>query len=216
VVSTLCLFLLLSGGAAYAADQLGKNSVGPKQLKRNAVTTAKIRNNAVTTAKVGDEAITAAKVRKGTLTGAQIDASTLGTVPRAGHADIAASADNASKFGGTVPVLPATPIDLLNGWVPYGDAYDQPAYWKDANGVVHLKGSVRQPVPGSDIIFVLPPDLRPARSTNWPATLDQAHFGTIEIEADGSVRSRTFNPTQAAQAQAFSSMEGVSFRPSDP
>jgi hypothetical protein len=71
-------------------------------------------------------------------------------------------------------------------------------------------------VPGSDVIFVLPLGMRPARSTNWPATLDQAHFGTIEIEADGSVRSRTFNPTQAAQAQAFTSMEGVSFRPSDP
>ncbi len=216
VVSTLCLFLLLSGGAAYAASQLGKNSVGPKQLKRNAVTPAKIKNNAVTTAKVSDEAIIAAKVKKGTLTGAQIDASTLGTVPNASHADNATSADNAFRFGGTVPVPPATPVDLLNGWVPYGNEYDQPAYWKDANGVVHLKGSVRQPVPGSDVIFVLPPGLRPARSTNWPATLDQAHFGTIEIEADGSVRSRTFNATQAGEAQAFTSMEGVSFRPSDP
>ena len=43
VVSTLCLFLLLGGGAAYAASHLGKNSVGSKQLKKNAVITTKSR-----------------------------------------------------------------------------------------------------------------------------------------------------------------------------
>jgi hypothetical protein len=37
------LFLLLSGGAAYAASHLGKNTVGTKQLKKNSVTTAKIK-----------------------------------------------------------------------------------------------------------------------------------------------------------------------------
>ncbi len=41
VVSTLCLFLLL-GGAAYAASQLPKNSVGAKQIKRGAITPAKL------------------------------------------------------------------------------------------------------------------------------------------------------------------------------
>ena len=42
VISTLALFLAISGGAAYAAS-LGKNSVGTKQLKNGAVTEAKIR-----------------------------------------------------------------------------------------------------------------------------------------------------------------------------
>ncbi len=42
VISTLCLFLLLGGGAAFAATQLPKNSVGPRQLKRGAVTPAKL------------------------------------------------------------------------------------------------------------------------------------------------------------------------------
>ncbi len=58
VVSTLCLFLLLTGGAAYAASHLGKNSVGSKQLKENAVTTPKLKR----------EAVTGAKVKKGMLT----------------------------------------------------------------------------------------------------------------------------------------------------
>src|SRR5262249_41236891 len=76
VVSTLCLFLLLTGGAAFAAGQLAKNSVGSKQLRKNAVTTAKLKS----------EAVTGAKVKKGTLTGTQIDASTLSTVPSASDA----------------------------------------------------------------------------------------------------------------------------------
>ena len=83
VMSTLCFFLLLGGGA-YAAGHLGKNTVGPKQLKKNAVITAKIKK----------EAITAAKVKKGTLTGTQINLSTLGTVPKAESANSAAVASS--------------------------------------------------------------------------------------------------------------------------
>lgn len=54
VVSTLCLFLLLGGGAALAASALPKNSVGTKQLKNAAVTPPKL-----------------SKAAKRTLTGAQ-------------------------------------------------------------------------------------------------------------------------------------------------
>jgi hypothetical protein len=61
VMSTLCFFLLLSGGAAYAASQLGKNSVGTKQLKNNAVSAAKIKNGAVTKAKISSAAQAALK-----------------------------------------------------------------------------------------------------------------------------------------------------------
>ncbi|HTR73704.1 MAG TPA: hypothetical protein VMH33_00410 [Solirubrobacterales bacterium] len=46
VVATLALFLVLTGGAAYAASQLGKNSVGTKQLKKGAVTQEKISSAA--------------------------------------------------------------------------------------------------------------------------------------------------------------------------
>jgi hypothetical protein len=49
VVATLCLFLLLSGGVAFAASQLPKNSVGTAQLKREAVTPAKLNSAAKAT-----------------------------------------------------------------------------------------------------------------------------------------------------------------------
>jgi len=42
VISTLCLFLLLGGGAAFAATQLPKNSVGAKQIKKGAITPTKL------------------------------------------------------------------------------------------------------------------------------------------------------------------------------
>jgi len=47
VVSTLCLFLLLGGGA-YAANRLAKNSVGSRELKPRAVGPAHLKNRAVT------------------------------------------------------------------------------------------------------------------------------------------------------------------------
>ena len=46
VVATLCLFLLLGGGAAFAATQLPRNSVGTGQLKAGAVTAGKIARKA--------------------------------------------------------------------------------------------------------------------------------------------------------------------------
>jgi hypothetical protein len=79
VVAYLSLFLVVSGGAALAASQLHKNSVGAKQIKKNAVTTAKIKNGAVT--------------------GAKINLSSLGTVPNATHATSADTAGSATTAG---------------------------------------------------------------------------------------------------------------------
>ena len=95
VMSSIAVFLVLGGGAAVAAGQLGKNTVGPKQLKRNAVTAAKLKNNAVTTAKLKNNAVTGAKVQNGSLSGADINVGTLGAVPNAAHANAADTADSA-------------------------------------------------------------------------------------------------------------------------
>ena len=64
VVSTIALFLVLAGGAAYAA-KVAKKSVGPSQLKANAVTTAKIKANAITTRKIKRNAVANAKIKDG-------------------------------------------------------------------------------------------------------------------------------------------------------
>ena len=46
VASTICLFIVLGGGA-YAAATLPRNSVGAKQLKKNAVNSSKIRDSSL-------------------------------------------------------------------------------------------------------------------------------------------------------------------------
>jgi len=61
VVATLALFLALSG-AAVAATQLPRHSVGPKQLKRGAVTTAALRRKAVTAAKLAPKSVISGKL----------------------------------------------------------------------------------------------------------------------------------------------------------
>lgn len=67
VMSSVAVFLVLGGGAAFAAGQLGKNSVGSKQLKKNAVTTAKIKKGAVTGAKVKAGSLKASNFAAGQL-----------------------------------------------------------------------------------------------------------------------------------------------------
>jgi hypothetical protein len=88
VMSSIAVFLVLGGGAAFAATKLAKNSVGTKQLKNNAVTTKKIKNNAVT--------------------GAKVKESSLGQVPSAGNAEtvggnhiVKFSLNGASPIGNT-------------------------------------------------------------------------------------------------------------------
>jgi hypothetical protein len=62
VVAYLGLFLVVTGGAAFAASHLAKNSVGAKQIKSNAVTSAKIKNGAVTGSKIAANAVTAGQI----------------------------------------------------------------------------------------------------------------------------------------------------------
>ncbi len=78
VMSTLLVFLVLGGATAFAAGQLGKNSVGSKQLKKNAVTTAKIKKNAVTKAKIKNGSVNGAKLADGSVSGSDIN---LGSTP---------------------------------------------------------------------------------------------------------------------------------------
>jgi collagen triple helix repeat protein len=65
VISTLCLFLVLGGGAALAAGRLGPNSVGTTQLRNAAVTGPKIRRASIEATKLTSLAISTLKGQKG-------------------------------------------------------------------------------------------------------------------------------------------------------
>lgn len=65
VISTLCLFLLLGGGAAVAANQVGPNSVGTAQLRNAAVTGPKIKRASIEATKLTALATSTLKGQKG-------------------------------------------------------------------------------------------------------------------------------------------------------
>lgn len=71
VVSTLCLFALLGGGA-YAATKLKKDTVGSKQLKAKSVKSAELADGAVIQTKLADGAVTSQKLADGGVTSAKI------------------------------------------------------------------------------------------------------------------------------------------------
>jgi hypothetical protein len=90
VVSTICLFILLGGGA-YAAVKLPKNSVGTKQLKRNAVTGVKVADGALTSADIKGPVDNATEAAH---------AANADQAANAGHAATADQATNAGQLGG--------------------------------------------------------------------------------------------------------------------
>jgi len=102
VVSTLCLFLLLGGGAAIAATRLPAKSVGPKQIKKNAVSTAKLKNGAVSTAKLRSGAVTGEKIADGAVTETKLADAAVTTTKIADAAVNSAKVLDKSLTGGDV------------------------------------------------------------------------------------------------------------------
>lgn len=78
VVSSIAVFLVLGGGAAYAAKNIGTKKIGSGRLrgasvttakvKRGAITASKIRKGAVRTRKISKEAVTNGKLANGAVT----------------------------------------------------------------------------------------------------------------------------------------------------
>ena len=61
VISSLCLFMLLGGGAYAAKNGLAPNSVGTKQIKNNAITGKKIKKGTIDASKLTASAVATLK-----------------------------------------------------------------------------------------------------------------------------------------------------------
>ena len=148
--------------------------------------------------------MTAAKIKQGAVTGAKIKLGTLGTVPTA------AAATNAAQVGG----VPASgyvrnvvePVHYLgtpgetaleDGCKPIGEAFENPGFFKDLSGIVHLVGDFKD-CEDNGKAFTLPPGFRPARDVDY--YFDEGLL--VFIEANGAV----FLEGQ------FPVMNGVTFR----
>jgi hypothetical protein len=95
VMSSIAVFLVLGGGAAYAAKKIGSN-----EIKGNSITTGKIKKEAVSASKIKKNSVTTAKIANGAVTGAKLNLGSVGTVPNASHANSADNANNANAVNG--------------------------------------------------------------------------------------------------------------------
>jgi hypothetical protein len=173
VVATIALFVALGGGA-FAAITLPKNSVGSKQIKRNAVNGKKVKNRSLSGADINLSKL--GKVPSAV------------AADRATSADHATSADNATTAGSASTAGTASTADTATNIVPpeawhqvgtpgeptfvAGAGNEVPGgpgvflegagFYKDREGVVHLKGLVHGDGNG---FFRLPAGYRPAEQT---------------------------------------------------
>jgi hypothetical protein len=209
VMSSIAVFLVLGGATAFAAVQLGKNTVGSKQLKKNAVTAAKIKKNAVTTA----------KIKKNAVTGVKVNEATLGTVPSASIAGALTPPEPTHIVG--APGQPGFESGSSNATLEgLGGARLNPVgFWKDREGVVHLQGIAKVGKAGASSIvpiFTLPPGYRPAPGT----IIIQAIAGAGSAAIIGGSNTVLSSPgiavdlsgKVAGTEEELSALDGITFR----
>ncbi|HEX5525739.1 MAG TPA: hypothetical protein VFX44_00910 [Solirubrobacterales bacterium] len=201
VVSILALFVALSGATAFAASQLGKNTVGTKQLKKNAVTAAKIKKNAITTAKIKADAVTGAKVKE----------STLGTVPSATLANSIPPAEPTHVVG--APGEPAFEAGSSSVGAVEGLKFNPVGFYKDHEGIVHLQGwaFVGKNGASQTPVFTLPPGYRPAAGTI--EIFEQVQGAPVLVGGTGA----SFGPVDASgkvigEEEEIAVLDGITFR----
>jgi len=102
----------------------------------------------------------------------------------------------------------STPLTPLNGWTGGVFATRAPSAAL-IKGMVHLKGTVGN---GTDaLLFTLPPAMRPPGNVYLSVGLCNSVKGRLTVNSAGEVR--VASTTSFADAQCFTSLEGVSFAP---
>lgn len=93
---------------------------------------------------------------------------------------------------------------MQNGWQPYGGTlYSPPSFRKDYDGLVMLRGLIKNGTLGA-AAFTLPPDMRPAKQIVFNTLSDAGGTARVDILADGSVIPRS-------GATAWISLDNINF-----
>jgi hypothetical protein len=191
-VAVIALVFAMTGTAVAAASM----SSGDKVIKKHSLSGNRLRNR--------------------TLTGTQIDVSKLGTVPHAQTAGSALSA-HAATIAGTANVAKTLPklvwhaLPLINDWEDYFGSPDKrsPAYAVDAQGIVHLRGSVERGGGSSNEFAVFPAGISPSHEIYLTADTFGGTTGRLEIHSDG--QSFVEDGSTAGQAADFTSLDGITY-----
>jgi hypothetical protein len=171
VMATVAVFVAL-GGSSYA---LTGGSIGSRELKDNAIRSADLRDNGVRARDVRNGTLGTADVHDDALTGADIRESTLETVPSASTANRAATAERAARsesadLAASIKAPEGFHEVGTRGGPPFNPgcenytaspAFPSVGFYKDHEGVVHLKGAYQCTGAGA-LAFNLPAGYRPA------------------------------------------------------
>jgi hypothetical protein len=98
---------------------------------------------------------------------------------------------------------------LVGGWAAYGSGFAPPGFWKDKEGVVHLRGLVGNPAPvpiNGTLLCTLPPGYRPSGGTHIFSVTNNNQMARIDIAADGSVIIASIT------SNVWLNLTGISFR----
>lgn len=94
------------------------------------------------------------------------------------------SSNNASA---TIPIW--LPCNLQNGWVNYGNSFDDCGYTLTRSGVVILRGLIRYgTMTNNTILFTLPEGFRPGYRLVFQVAISPNTLARIDIETNGNVR----------------------------
>jgi hypothetical protein len=214
VTSLVALFVAL-GGTAYAVVEIDRNSVKSKHILNDQVRSVDIQDDGVT----GDD----------------VDEGSLGSVPSAQQANDAQTLDGSDSTDFTQPGSEA----WTNGsgwfstgcsWLNYGNGFSPRGYFRDAAGVVHLRGLVRAvdeqfgpcnfaaSAPQRELLYLPAGYLPESRlvlatiSNNAPARVDVLPDANAPFaDVDGAVAIEADFPTDA-NAKQWVSLDGLSFR----
>ena len=117
--------------------------------------------------------------------------------------------DLASRSVNTWVELPNSNTPLLNNWVVYDNAtgFTQPAYLKDANGFVHLKGIVEGGAANSAIV-TLPAGYRPLERHIFFGYASGGEAARIDVAANGTV---VADPGAFVSSLTSVSLDGITF-----
>jgi hypothetical protein len=145
VMATIAVFIAL-GGSSYA---VAAGSIGSRQLKNNAVRSSDLKNNDIRGRDLRNGTLAGIDVKNDALTGVDVRESTLATVPSANRADVADSARRADRANLATDVAAPERFHEVGapGEPPFNagcantPGLPSLAFYKDREGVVHLKGS---------------------------------------------------------------------------
>ena len=173
VVSSLCLFLVLSGGTAVALS--GKNTVFSDDIKDGQVKNADIAGSAVRASKVKDGSLTGKEIKPDSISGKRIDESSLGKVPSAHGADaalaagFAANADKLDNVDSSAFARSACPSGMVKVGPTCIDRYED-SLWTSPTGGTEITGPVPCNANGQDCSNIYArsvPGVKPAAHITW-------------------------------------------------